>query len=118
VVKSLRSKVPDMLTGLHPNHVVLLSRPEVDEYLHAAFGDDDACWVAFLRSPLVRPDLELADVADIAAKVVWTASDTRFRFLERAIGELDGPVTPERGAELAAAALAAADTVLRITTIR
>ncbi|MPY95173.1 MAG: hypothetical protein GEV08_19595 [Acidimicrobiia bacterium] len=107
-----------MLTGLHPNHVVLLSRPEVDDYLHAAFGDDDACWVAFLRCPVLEPDLDLADVADIAAKVVWTASDTRFRFLERAIAELDGPVSPAEGAEIAASALAAADTVLRITTIR
>lgn len=107
-----------MLTGLHPNHVVLLSRPEVDEYLNAAFGEDDACWVAFLRCPTLEPDLDLSEVADLAAKVVWTASDTRFRFLERAIADLDGPVSPAEGAELAAAALAAADTVLRITTIR
>ena len=38
-----------MLTGLHPNHVVLLSRPEVDEYLRAALGDDDTSWIVFLR---------------------------------------------------------------------
>jgi hypothetical protein len=107
-----------MLTGLHPNQVVLLSRPEVDEYLRATFGDDGACWVTFLRSPALRPDLALEDVADLAAKVVWTAADTRFRFLERAIADLDGPVSPEEGTELAASALAAADTVLRITSVR
>jgi hypothetical protein len=107
-----------MLTGLHPNHVILLSRPEVDDYLRSAFGDDDACWVAFLRCPSLQPDLPIEAVADLAARVVWTASDTRFRFLERAIADLDGPVSPEEGAEIAAGALAAADTVLRITTIR
>jgi hypothetical protein len=104
-----------MITGLHPNHVVLLARPEVDEYLTAAFDGDDTCWAAFLGRSELHPQLGLSDVADVAAKVVWAVADTRFRFLQRAIMELDGPVTPAEGEALAAAALAAADTVLRIT---
>lgn len=104
-----------MITGLHPNHVALLARPEVDEYLVATFAGDDTCWAAFLGRSELHPYLDLSEVADIAAEVLGAVADTRFRFLERAINDLTGPVTPAEGEALAAAALAAADTVLRIT---